>query len=54
MEQMMLAVMHWKMKVGSRGAPEGEYRTRDREYRIRRVFGFSPISVKLSLPLTAQ
>ena len=54
MEQMMLAVMHWKMKVGFRGAPGGGYRTRDREYRIRGVFDFSPMSVKLSTPLTAQ
>ena len=42
MEQMMLAVMDWKMKVGSRGAPGGGYRTRDREYRIRGVFGSAP------------
>ena len=43
MEQMMLAVMDWKMYVGSRGAPEGGYRRRDREYRIREAFGSAPL-----------
>ena len=42
MEQMMLAVMHWKRYVGARGAPEGGYRRRDREYRIRGAFGSAP------------